>query len=198
MSPRAERQDAAVPPGAASSPSSDAASSPRADAAVDAGGAAADGGQVRAVLRRHAGGVVVITTYDPADRLQPLGFTATSLVSVSLDPPTVSFNVSRASRSGRAWLTAARGLVHVLDDSQEQLAHRFATSGVDKFHGAAWHRAEHGLPELAGGLGWLLVHTAERILVADHLVVAATVVRSELRAGGGPLLRCDGAFHRLA
>jgi flavin reductase (DIM6/NTAB) family NADH-FMN oxidoreductase RutF len=153
---------------------------------------------VRALMRRHAGGVAIITTYDPADRLHPVGFTATSLVSVSLDPPTVSFNVSRASRSGHAWLTAARGLVHLLDDSQERLAHRFAAAGTDKFQQTDWCRAEHGLPQLADCLGWLLVHPTNRMVIADHLVVAATVVRSELRPGGRPLIRCDGAFRRLA
>jgi flavin reductase (DIM6/NTAB) family NADH-FMN oxidoreductase RutF len=156
------------------------------------------GAGMRALMRRHAGGVAIITTYDPANRLQPIGFTATSLVSVSLDPPTVSFNVSNTSRSGQAWLTAAYGLVHVLDESQEETATRFAAAGPDKFHHTDWCRAEHGLPELAGCLGWLLVRTAGRMAVADHLVVAATVLRSQMRSGGRPLVRFDGAFHRLA
>jgi flavin reductase (DIM6/NTAB) family NADH-FMN oxidoreductase RutF len=157
------------------------------------------GSGMQALMRRHAGGVAIITTYDPTDRLQPIGFTATSLVSVSLDPPTVSFNVSNTSRSGQAWLTAAHGLVHVLDENQEETAERFAAAGPDKFHHTDWCRAEHGLPELAGCLGWLLVRTAGRMAVADHLVVAATVLRSQMRpAGGRPLVRFDGAFHRLA
>jgi len=153
---------------------------------------------MRALMRRHAGGVAIITTYDPVNRLQPVGFTATSLVSVSLDPPTVSFNVSSTSRSGEAWRTAVHGLVHVLDESQAETAMRFAAAGPDKFHHTDWCRAEHGQPELAGCLGWLLIRTAARMTVADHLVVAATVLRSQMRPGGRPLVRFDGAFHRLA
>jgi flavin reductase (DIM6/NTAB) family NADH-FMN oxidoreductase RutF len=156
------------------------------------------GADMRALMRRHAGGVAVITTYDPADRLRPIGFTATSLVSLSLDPPTVSFNVGTTSRSGQAWLTAPHGLVHLLHEDQVETATRFAASGPDKFRHTDWQRADHGQPELAGCLGWLLIRTAGRMVVADHLVVAATVLRSQMRPGARPLVRFDGAFHRLA
>ena len=149
---------------------------------------AAVGADMRALMRRHAGGVAVITTYHPADRLQPVGFTATSLVAVSLDPPMVSFQVSTTSRSGRAWTTAGYGLVHLLDESQAATAELFAAGGPHNFRDADWGRADHGLPELAGCLGWLLIPAEGRMTVADHLVVAATVRQVRMR---------DGAFHRL-
>ena len=50
-----------------------------------------DAARFRRALGRHAAGVVVVT--GPG----PVGLTATSLTSVSLDPPLVSFCVSRGS-----------------------------------------------------------------------------------------------------
>ena len=78
----------------------------------------------RSVFRDHAARVVVVTA---AGRPAPVGFTATSLASVSLDPPMVSLAVARAS----AWRTVSRSSrigVHLLARDQEGLATTFATS----------------------------------------------------------------------
>jgi Flavin reductase like domain/Luciferase-like monooxygenase len=54
---------------------------------------AVDSGLFRALLRRHAAAVVVITA--PGE--PPAGFTATSFTSVSLEPPLVSFCLARTA-----------------------------------------------------------------------------------------------------
>lgn len=51
---------------------------------------------LRSVFRRHAAGVAVVTARGGAG---PVGFTATSLTSVSADPPLVSFGISTGSSS---------------------------------------------------------------------------------------------------
>src|SRR6476660_4021360 len=81
--------------------------------------------EFRATMRSHAAGVSVITTY----RDGPVGFCATSLSSVSLNPPIVSFAVSCGSASGRAWATAQHGIVHLLSADQAALALSFARPG---------------------------------------------------------------------
>jgi len=108
---------------------------------------AVDADALRGVMRRHAAGVVVITT--GAD--EPTGFCATSLTSISLEPPTVSFAVAEGSASGRAWAQAEHGLVHMLRADQRELAMHFARSGPQKFAGAArWRPGPHGQPLLDG------------------------------------------------
>ena len=50
----------------------------------------------REMFRRHAAGVAIITVnYQD----QPYGFTATSVASLSAQPPRFTFNMARSSRS---------------------------------------------------------------------------------------------------
>ena len=66
----------------------------------------------RAVVRDHAARVVVVTAPGvPA----PVGLTATSLASVSLDPPMVSFAVAAGASAWPVMATAPRLGVHLLD-----------------------------------------------------------------------------------
>jgi flavin reductase (DIM6/NTAB) family NADH-FMN oxidoreductase RutF len=146
----------------------------------------------RSLLRRHAAGVVVITTAEDS----PVGFTATSFTSVSLQPPLVSFCLDRRSSSWPAVSVASHVAVHVLTDGQEQLARTFATSGIDRFAAPTrWHTGQHGLPVLDGALAVLVCHVVERIEAGDHAIVLAEPVDGEhLTDDGAPLLYHMGRY----
>jgi flavin reductase (DIM6/NTAB) family NADH-FMN oxidoreductase RutF len=154
----------------------------------------AGGEALRQVMRHHAAGVVVITT--GAD--EPTGFCATSLTSVSLEPPTVAFAVASRSASGLAWRDARHGLVHVLRADQRSLAARFAGSGPEKFGApTSWRSGPHGQPLLDGVLAWLLVSPRQRLDVGDHLMVVCDVEATSTAGGTRPLVYHDGGFHSL-
>lgn len=144
-------------------------------------------------MRQHAAGVAVITTI--ADG--PVGFCATSLTSVSLEPPTVSFTVALDSTSGRAWHAADRGIVHLLRRDQAAVAAAFARSGPEKFATVGWEWGPQGLPLLNSALAWMLVRTRHRIVVGDHLLIVCDVHTAATAKGSGPLIHHDGGFHAL-
>ncbi|GAA4262391.1 flavin reductase family protein [Dactylosporangium darangshiense] len=148
----------------------------------------------RSLLRRHAAGVVVIT----AAGARPAGFTATSFTSVSLDPPLVSFCLDRRSSS---WPTLERAEyvgVHVLTEAQEELARRFATSGIDRFAApVAWQPGPHGVPVLSGALAVLVCRVADRVHAGDHAIVLASPIHGE-HSEGAPLLYHDGRYLKAA
>ena len=160
-----------------------------------AGGLTAE--RFRATMRNHASGVAVITTQGR----RPIGFCATSLTSISLDPPTVSFAVATGSLSGRAWAEAQFGLVHLLRADQAHVAAAFARSGPaspGRFGGSAgWQPGPAGQPLLDGVLAWMLIRTRERLAVADHLLVIADVLQTGEQPGLGPLLHHAGGYHAL-
>ncbi|MFG1704378.1 flavin reductase family protein [Nonomuraea sp. M3C6] len=150
-------------------------------------------GELRATMRRHAAGVAVITTRDKG----PVGFCATSLTSVSLEPPTVSFGVAMGSTSGRAWRGAAYGIVHLLGSDQADVAAAFSVTGPEKFAGpVGWRWGPGGQPLLDGVLAWMLVSTRTRLVVGDHLLIVADVRETAIEPGpgAGPLVHCDGRF----
>jgi flavin reductase (DIM6/NTAB) family NADH-FMN oxidoreductase RutF len=127
----------------------------------------------RALLRRHAAAVVVVTA--PGE--PPVGFTATSFTSVSLDPPLVSFCLAHSASSWSAVARAEVVAVHVLTREQEQVARTFATSGIDRFAShRAWQVGPHGVPLLDGALAWLVCRVVQRVPAGDHTIVLAEPV----------------------
>ncbi|MFI2645599.1 flavin reductase family protein [Streptomyces sp. NPDC018610] len=147
----------------------------------------------RAVMRHHAKGVAVITAHpDP-----PVGFCATSVTSLSTDPPLVSFAAGLHSSSWSAMRNSPYFLVQLLADGQEELARGFARSGGDKCAPPlAWSRGPFGLPLLDGVLAWLVLAPLTTQPVADHALVIGRVVDAG-QTGGAPLVHHDGRYRRL-
>ena len=131
----------------------------------------------RALLRRHAAGVVVVTASGPTtDGLKPTGFTATSFTSVSLDPPLVSFCLDRGSSSWPAVETATHIGVHLLTSAHADIARTFSTRGIDRFAPVRWHYGAHGVPVLDDAHATLVCRVAERVRAGDHAIVLAEPV----------------------
>lgn len=149
----------------------------------------------RAVFRRHAAGVAIITAPGPAG---PVGFTATSLTSVAVEPPLLSFGISLGSSCWPSVAEASHVGVHVLGEHQEDLAALFARSGADRFGpGTAWTAGPHGVPQLDGVAAWLVCRVAGRVPAGDHCIVVAEAVAGDPHGPGRPLLYHQGGFHRL-
>jgi flavin reductase (DIM6/NTAB) family NADH-FMN oxidoreductase RutF len=145
----------------------------------------------RAAMRHHAKGVVVIT----AGTDKPIGFCATSLASVSLEPPIVSFTAGLRSSSWRTLETARHVMVHLLADSQADLASLFGRTDAGKFGPETrWHRDALGLPVLDDALAWLLIAVHSHFPVGDHAVVIGQVIASRYAADGRPLIPHNGEF----
>jgi len=149
---------------------------------------------LRLAFRRHASGVAVITVPSPAG---PVGFTATSLASVSARPPRLSFNISQDSSSWPALTRAGHVGVHILHARQEDLAARFATRGIDRFaEPTSWRLGPRRVPLLDGVAAWLVAAIDQRIVVGDHAIVVARVLHVGLDDDQRPpLLHHDGRFH---
>lgn len=148
----------------------------------------------RAVFRRHPAGVAVVALRD-GDR--PVGFTATSVISVSADPALLTFSVATTSSAWPALACATSLTVSFLGAEQVDLSARFATRGVDRFAGVGWHWLPTGEPVLDDVPAWIRGDVVERVEVgASHLVVVHAR-ESEQRLGGAPLVYHDRAYHSL-
>ncbi|MEW2044058.1 flavin reductase family protein [Streptomyces sp. NBC_00377] len=150
---------------------------------------------LRSVFRRHAAGVAVITA--PGDG-GPVGFTATSLSSVSAEPPMVSFGIGTGASSWPALSRATHVGVHILGEHQQELAATFARSGADRFGApTAWREGPKGVPVLDDVLAWLVCRVVARVPAGDHRIVLAEVVLGDPEGAGRPLLYHQGRFTAL-
>ncbi|MEU9392961.1 flavin reductase family protein [Streptomyces sp. NPDC048324] len=150
---------------------------------------------LRSVFRRHAAGVAVITARGESG---PVGFTATSLSSVSAEPPMLSFGVGTGSSSWPAIAGTDHVGVHILGEHQQELAATFARSGADRFGApTAWREGPEGVPVLDDVLAWLVCRVVARVPAGDHRIVLAEVVLGDPAGPGRPLLYHQGRFNGL-
>jgi flavin reductase (DIM6/NTAB) family NADH-FMN oxidoreductase RutF len=149
------------------------------------------GADFRATFRVASSSVWVVTTERGGE---PVGFTAISLVSVSISPLLVSFNVSRTSSSLPALLATRRLAAHLLAGDQEHLARRFAADAARRFsEGSSWSWAPDGLPALDGVVARLSGQVASVVDAGDSVLVVAEVTGA-LTRDGIPLTHRDRTY----
>ena len=155
--------------------------------------AAVDPARFRAALGRFATGVALVTA-DAGDA--PLGLVVSSLASVSLRPPLISFCPSRDSFTWSRMRRAGRFGVNVLAESHAAYVRAAAPAGADRFAGIAWSRTGSGVPRLADAIAFLECTTVAEHRAGDHWIVVGRVERA-LTAPGPPLLTWASDLARL-
>lgn len=133
----------------------------------------------RRALGSFATGVTVITARTGDGR--PVGITANSFNSVSLDPPMVLWSLARTAGSMPAFEGATHWAVHILAADQEALSNRFAQRGTDKFAGLDTRDGAGGAPLLEGCATRLQCRTAFRYAGGDHVIFVGEVLDFESR-----------------
>lgn len=124
-------------------------------------------------FRRHAAGVAAITTL-AADGT-PVGFTATSLASLSAVPPLATFNMARSASSWAAITTNDRVVIHMLGAGNRAVAEKLAGPHTDRFVGDHWSPGPYGLPVLSGVTSWMVGRIVERLSVHNNAVVVVQI-----------------------
>ncbi|SOE69794.1 flavin reductase [Burkholderia sp. OK233] len=79
----------------------------------------------------------------------PLGFIATSVCSLSVDPATLLVCVNKSASSHDVILRTKRFSVNLLSASQKEIANRFTSfRGAERFEPGLWEEGETGCPRL--------------------------------------------------
>lgn len=129
--------------------------------------------EMRDVLSSFSTGVTIVTTSD--GRGAPVGMTASSFNSVSMEPPLILWSVARSALSSEAFRSASHFAVHVLAVDQVELSNRFAKSGADKFSGTAYRIDRNGVPLLEGAAGRFDCRTWQVYEGGDHWIIVGEV-----------------------
>jgi flavin reductase (DIM6/NTAB) family NADH-FMN oxidoreductase RutF len=152
--------------------------------------------EFRDALGCFATGITVITALD--ESRAPVGLTANSFTSLSLDPPLVLFCLDRNIGSFQAMHASRHFAVNVLREDQEELSRRFARSGPDKWSGLDFTTWSTGCPILAGCIANLECDIEQVIEGGDHVIVVGRVRRMVFdRDDSRPLLYYRGRYSNV-
>lgn len=147
----------------------------------------------REAMSRLASPLTVITARDQENKLR--GFTATSVTSMSLEPPLICFGVSHTSSCFNAMTDAEEFTVNILGVGQNELASKFAESGVDRFIGVRteyWKRT--GTPYLADAPTVIHCSAAGRATFGDHDLLIGRCSGVQVNGERKPLIWYRRAF----
>ena len=150
--------------------------------------------EYKAVFRRHPAGVAVVAFDSPAG---PVGFTATSVISVSSAPPILAFSVLGSSSSWPALAEARSVAVSFLGYRDIEVSQRFATSGIDRFAGTELRVLDTGEPVLRCALTWVRGDVVQRVAVGESHLVVIEATDSGDGGEGDPLVYHDRGYHAL-
>ena len=118
-------------------------------------------------------GVTVVTTID--DKGKPIGFTANSFTSVSLDPPLLLICVDNSSDHIETYSNGSGFVINVLAENQKDLSNRFASPIEDRFEGIDWQKSERGNPMLSGTAAFFDCSTEKTIDAGDHQIIIGRI-----------------------
>ena len=149
----------------------------------------------RDALGCFATGVTIITAMDAGGN--PIGLTANSFTSVSLDPPLLLVCVANNATSAPILRDAEHFAVNVLQIGQQPTSNRFAGKGEDRFANTPWEVGEFGTPVLTGSLSSFecardAVHDG-----GDHFILVGRVLKAMFEPRRDPLLYFRGKYRRL-
>lgn len=161
--------------------------------------------EFRAALSQLAAGVTLLTAHDPEDGPdgEDVGMTATSFLSVSLEPPLVLVSVREGSRMDEVLTRVDCWAVSLLGEEHRPLASRFAMKGrlSDRllFAGTRHHRGTRaGAPLIDGSLATVECRTEQRITAGDHTLLIGRVLQARVTGPAGrPLLYFRGGYRHL-
>ena len=131
--------------------------------------------ELRRALGSFMTGVTVVTTVD--QQSTPLGFTANSFTSVSLNEPLVLFCLSKQSHNLDAYTNTESFAINVLAENQRGISTTFAAPNIhNRFATVQWYTASTGCPILSHCAAWFDCTMHQTVEAGDHVVVIGRVV----------------------
>jgi flavin reductase (DIM6/NTAB) family NADH-FMN oxidoreductase RutF len=155
--------------------------------------------EFKAAFRDHPAGVAVITA-DAGDG--PVALTATSVTSVSAEPPLIAFSISAISSSTPTIRRAKTVVIHLLAADQLNIAKLGATSGIDRFADQSlWQVLPTGETYFPSARAWIRARVLEQMEAGGSSVLLVEALEAKPMGddaeAGDPLVYHNRAWHRL-
>lgn len=124
--------------------------------------------QFKEFFRHHGAGVSLITTSSPDGK--PAGFTASSLASLSIEPPLATVNVGASSSTAALLKVGLQVTIHTLSNADSGLAEEMAGPRESRFQSEGW-QLDGAAPVNPRASAVLHGQVSQLIRVADSFIV---------------------------
>ncbi|MER6910535.1 flavin reductase family protein [Streptomyces sp. NPDC000594] len=128
---------------------------------------------------------------------EPVGFAASSFVSISLQPPMAAVSVARTSTTWPRLAGAPVLGLSVLSSGQGALCRRLASREGNRFDGVAWKTTPEGAVLIEDAALWLTARVSATYDGGDHEIVLMELLTAELFSGVEPLVFHTSQFREL-
>ncbi len=134
---------------------------------------------LRDAFGQFATGITIVTAL--GKQRQPIGLTANSFASVSLEPALVSWCVDKSSTRFEEFVSAQDYSISVLSETQTELSNLFAQRSWDDtvFADVGWNADERGIPQLDGVSARFHCRQTAKVEAGDHIILIGEVTQFE-------------------
>ena len=129
---------------------------------------------LRQALGSFPTGVTVVSCLDKDNN--PLGFTANSFTSVSLDPQLISICIDKESFNIDTFSITEHFAVSILSESQQSISTTFATPNEERFKDIDWRSEDTGSPIISNAVAWFDCKTEQVVDAGDHLILIGKII----------------------
>ena len=129
---------------------------------------------LRQALGSFPTGVTVVSCLDKDNN--PLGFTANSFTSVSLDPQLISICIDKESFNIDTFSITEHFAVSILSESQQSISTTFATPNEERFKNIDWRSEDTGSPIISNAVAWFDCKTEQVVDAGDHLILIGKII----------------------
>ncbi len=149
---------------------------------------------IRKAFGSYMTGVTVVTAM--TDEGTPVGFTANSFTSVSLEPPLLLVCPAKSLSSFAVFAACRHFAVNILREDQQDISNIFASAKGDRFTHIDWYADEHNNPIIKGALTHFSCKTERNLAAGDHHILMGEVLDFTTHEGNG-LGYCAGGYFSL-
>ena len=149
---------------------------------------------LRTAFGSYMTGVTVVTVMSP-DSI-PVGFTANSFTSVSLDPPLLLVCPAKRLSSYDLFHTCTQFAVNILADDQSAISTLFAGRTEDRFGQVNWTEDDWGSPLINGATARFSCRVHKRVDAGDHDILIGEVLSFDTNDKPGLGYASGGYFSR--
>ena len=150
--------------------------------------------QLRLAMRRMAASVCVVSAVDQSGH--PCAMTATSVISVSMEPAALLISVNRGATVHAAIMESNNFCVSILRRDQQKIAEQCSLPELEEDYLtlAPWQRDKKGIPYLPDSQACVFCALDRAIEYSTHSIFIGQVSHASHQGEIDPLLYFDGQY----